>query len=151
MKKMLFILLPLYILATGLAGCEKEDTADTERNNNVSVSNISYSLCDNTLSSNEYIKYYAVNDSTLGFEHKQIVNCILDSCNVKLEYENDEIVIDVYDYGDDSNCLCPVKINYEIRNLKKNNSYSFTFKRHSLVLHKCKITFTLNTVDTVNL
>jgi hypothetical protein len=116
-----------------------------------SVSNITYSSCDNALPHNEYIRHYAVNDSTLGVEHKLMANCAFESCDIKLGYEKGETIVDLYDYGNESNCLCPVIIRYEIRNLEKNNTYPFIFKRHALELHQCEITFASNTDETIDL
>ncbi|GHT03420.1 hypothetical protein AGMMS49525_08460 [Bacteroidia bacterium] len=116
----------------------------TKNNQAPLISDISYSSCKNELVLEEYIKYYAANDSTLRFEHKQLFNCAMDSCAVKMEPTTEGVVIDVLDYGNSANCICPVIVNYDITSLKEGNTYLFTFRRHAQELHTSTITFTAN-------
>ncbi|MDR0559680.1 MAG: hypothetical protein LBG92_05885 [Prevotellaceae bacterium] len=58
--------------------------------------------------------------------------------------KNNNIVIDVYDYGIGCNCLCTGLVNYNITGLEENREYLFTFKRNGTVCYSANIKFTAN-------
>ncbi|MDR0762901.1 MAG: hypothetical protein LBF01_00190 [Bacteroidales bacterium] len=138
MKKYSLYFLAFFSFLIIELGCEKEKVSLAD------VLDFSYSSCDGTSSFEQYIKYRFIDDSTIGFEHRQLVNCGMDSCNIKIENKENNISIQILDYGNDANCICPVIIRYKVTHLKKGNTYMFVFKQHDQTVHECSITFNEN-------
>ena len=126
-KGAVIILCTLFLM---VSGCGKSDT----ENNDIYLKNFELSSCqsrtratDEYIEYNrEYVKFSAVNNSTLKVEHRIFLNCCVEDPGVIINSEGNEITISIKD-GISCNCGCPIMVNYEIGNLQENNTYKFTF------------------------
>jgi hypothetical protein len=143
MKKIflkLMIIPLLLIVAVGFASC-----GDKAPNKSI-IKEVIYSLCDiqkNTVSSlqENYIKFTAVDNKTLQIEHGLTINCCCDSITIKSSQEQEDIVINVSDYGSECNCPCLGTVTYDVSDLQINTIYTFTFKRWEDTFYTTEITF----------
>ena len=134
---------------------DEEDDGENEKS--PLLDSVTYLLCNsdsyaqqNLASLQEYIKYTAINQ-TLQIEQGLIINCCSDSISVQVLSEENNIVVNVYDYGNQCNCPCSGLVNYDITNLQEKVTYFFTFKRNNFVRYTTSITFATDLNQTINL
>jgi len=126
-----------------------------EKGNIPLLDKVAYSLCENqnelrSLQESgplqEYITYTTIDSRTLRIKQGLIINCCCDSISVKMSSNNNEIIVDVYDYGNTCNCICSGLVNYDIADLQEKTTYSFIFKRNNNIHYTASIKF-MNGLD----
>jgi len=126
-----------------------------EKENILSLDKVAYSLCENQNKLNsvqesvplqEYISYRTIDSHTLRIKQGLIINCCCDSITVKMSSNNNEIIVDVYDYGNTCNCICSGLVNYDITGLQEKTTYSFIFKQNNNIHYTASIKF-MNGLD----
>ncbi|MDR1740173.1 MAG: hypothetical protein LBR45_05395 [Bacteroidales bacterium] len=155
MKKTIYklIVVPLLLIVIAVtASCGDENSYAGK----LTLNNVKYSLCNtqsktlNTLKEN-YIKFTAIDDKTLRIEQGLTINCCCDSITANLSQTEQNIVVDVYDYGNDCNCVCLGTIAYEVSCLQTNSTYTFTFKQSNNVIYTASIKFHTQLNQTISL
>jgi len=141
-KIMLFCLI---FLAISNVNCQKMG-----KENILSLDKVAYSTCENQneLRSvqesdplQEYISYKTIDSHTLRIKQGLVINCCCDSISVKISSNNNEIIVDVYDYGNTCNCICSGLVNYDITGLQEKTTYSFIFKQNNNIHYTSNIEF----------
>ena len=154
MKTNILKLAAVLLMVAGIAACgEKENTEPF-------LDNVTYSLCNNVQQNSlvalqdgilqNGIKYTTLNNQTLQIEQWLVINCCCERISVEMLSNENDIVIDVCDYGNQCNCPCQGNVSYNVSGLQKGTTYSFTFKRNDDVRYTTSITFTDGLNQTIN-
>ncbi|MDR2064265.1 MAG: hypothetical protein LBP85_00940 [Prevotellaceae bacterium] len=125
----------LLLVLAGMLACSKEE----ETIKNVQIKNFEYAGCPNTTQSNseqtdnnEYIKCYAINETTLKFEQQVYLNCCVDSLRITPNINDRNIItINEVDYGNECNCICLSYACFDVTGLIKGATYTFVIKRNN--------------------
>jgi hypothetical protein len=109
------------------------------------LQNINSILCiDANDNYREHIKYFAVNENTLKFEHAFFANCCCSEISVNATFDENNVVINLNDCDAACACICPSMVNYEISNLHQGATYMFKFMRNTREYYSVEITFDAN-------
>jgi GTP-dependent phosphoenolpyruvate carboxykinase len=150
MKKIILQTAAILLILAGMIACGKND--DTVKT--VKVTDFEYVICQNTIQSstdieqandNEYIKCYAIDETTLKFEQQIYLNCCVDSLRITPNINDRNIItINEVDYGNECNCICLSYICFDISDLVKNTTYTFVIKRNNQDYYSFEVLFNEN-------
>ena len=118
------------------------------------IKNIALSSCENNSvlrnsDIGEYIKYSAIDNKTLKIEHNFFINCCCKDIDVKIDSNENNIIINITDEGGECNCVCPRTISFRIINLIINQTYKFVIFRNAQEYQTFDLLFTFPMDDEI--
>ena len=100
----------------------------------------------NTRASNsitgQYIKFSAINNSTLRVEENVYINCCTQDISLEINAEGKCITINMTVADGGCNCICERILNYDLCNLQENKKYKIIFLRNNDEYHTGEFVFT---------
>lgn len=127
-----------------------ENVIQNDSGGDFNLKNIALLPCENNIRSTStnsmnYIKFLALNDSTLKVEYRFYMNCCcedIEDIKIEINSKKNTITINITDRDCGCNCICPRIVCFEIANLQENNNYEFVFLRRNLEFYTCELLFT---------
>ena len=132
----------MVVLAGNFSSCSQADNNIKD----IYLENAVLFPCENntksvSTSDSKYIKFSAINNSTLKVEKNFFMNCCTEDIYIEINSEGNNITISITDEDSGCNCICERIVSYSICNLQKNNIYELIFLRNNYMYYTCELIF----------
>jgi len=121
-----------------------DDYDDKEYGKKLYLSGPVWDECDqttNTADLRESIRIRYLKDKTIGITHLNAdYNCCMERLHTLAYFNNDTITLKETSYGDACNCICPYKIDYNVRSIRPGKYMIRLVKNTQIAIHPLDLT-----------